>query len=184
MRSTEKLETRLERVTMHEFFLKRINKAIAGQNYIEASWLVYACLENRYFRTIAKIKEYCKYSHGKCRKSGNELALRTKIGCLQRLYEAGCPCILNAFDLTLFDETKKWVKERNVLMHNLLRLDGYENIDEQFKEIAIRGSQILDRTYACCTEFRKLYYNKEYEFVFPEEAMEKCSCKPNLNKAE
>ena len=69
-------------------------------------------------------------------------------------------------------------------MHNLLRLDDYENIDEQFKEIAIRGSQILDRTYACCTEFRKLYYNKEYKFVFPEEAMKKCNCNSKSNKAE
>lgn len=184
MKSTEKMETRLERVTMHDFFLQRIEKAIVTQNYIEASWLVYACLENRYFRTIAKIKEKCRHSGGKCKRANNELALCTKISCLKRLYEAGCPCILNAFDLELFDETKKWVKARNTMMHDLLQLDDYESIDEQFKESAVQGAKILDRTYACCTKFRELFYNEEYEFVFPEEAMEKCTCNRNTAKTE
>ena len=63
-------------------------------------------------------------------------------------------------------------------MHNLLQLEYYENMDAEFKKIALDGKALLDQTYASCTKFRKEFYADEYEFVFPESAMERCSCKP------
>lgn len=181
MKSTEEKSARIERASMHDFFLKRINISIENKEYIEASWLEYACLENRYFRTIEKLKQQCNYSNRKCKSDDNQLALTTKIGCLQRLYTAECSCIKEAFDSALFDETKRWVKSRNILVHNLLRLEFYESMDENFKVCALQGRDLVERTYKCCTKFRKLFYDEKYNFSFPEEAMEKCPCKPRTN---
>lgn len=52
MKSTEKMCTRLQRVEMHDYFIKRIEASMKDEDYIAASWLIYACLENRYFRTL------------------------------------------------------------------------------------------------------------------------------------
>lgn len=52
MKSTEKFEGREKRVDMHNFFIGKIEDAMKGKRYIEASWLIYSCFENRYFRTV------------------------------------------------------------------------------------------------------------------------------------
>lgn len=179
MNSTENINERLKRVDMHDFFLKKINLAIEESRYIEASWLIYSCLENRYFRTVEKVKNQCIYSGGKCKKKNNELALKTKVNCIQRLSENGCECFNKSFVNDLFTKTKSWIKKRNDLMHNLLKLDYYENMDDEFKNICIEGFKILNDTYDSCTKFRKIFYDKDYNFVFPKEAMEKCSCNRN-----
>ncbi len=181
MESTEDKGTRLKRVDMHDYFLKRIDSAMNDNNYIEASWLIYACMENRYFRTLQKIRDYCKYcrSSSKCNKKvKNELAIKTKINCVKRLHENEVICVKDAFRYELFDETKKWVKDRNELTHDLLALEYYEETDLLFKEIAETGLALLLETYDSCTAFRKLFYDPSYSFVFPERAMEECQCKP------
>ena len=63
-------------------------------------------------------------------------------------------------------------------MHNLLQPKDYQNMDKQFEKISNIGFALLQKTYSACTEFRKLFYTDGYKFVFPEDAMEKCSCKP------
>lgn len=181
MKSTETLESRLKRVDMHDYFLNRIKVSMENGNYIEASWLIYSCFENRYYRIIEKVREKCKYcrSKSKCNKKGkNELALATKIKCVQRLYAEKTPCIFVAFREEIFKETLTWIDERNALMHELLALEFYENTDERFKLSAEKGAMLLAETYKGCTEFRKHFYDEEYQFIFPETAMDGCSCKP------
>ena len=179
MKSTEQKEERLKRVDMHKFFIEKIDDAMKNKRYIEASWLIYSCFENRYFRTIAKIKDQCKYSGGKCKKASNELALRTKINCIGRIANnTSCICFANNFPVELLESTKKWVKKRNKLMHDLLQLEYYEDMDKLFEESAVTGRELLLKTYDCCTAFRKDFYADGYVFVFPLEAMEGCSCKP------
>lgn len=184
MESTETKESRLKRVDMHQYFLDRINADMENENYIEASWLIYACFENRFFRTLEKYKKFCKYCRGKgkCnKKEKNELAFATKIKCVKRLHDNNVSCISEAFRYELYDEILEWVKGRNSLMHELLSLKFYENTDEMFKENAERGKELLDETYECCTKFRRLFYAEDYDFNFPEEAMEGCPCKPRKN---
>lgn len=184
MKSTEAKEIRLQRVSMHDFFINRIDEAISEGKDIEASWLIYSCFENRYFRTVEKVKKFCTNNSKKCRHSSNQLALRTKIRCVQRLVECNVPCFKNAFPPELLVSTLQWVKRRNQLMHDLLQLEHYENMDATFHESVIEGKKLLDQTYACCTKFRKEFYDGDYEFVFPVDAMEKCSCKSNNLNAE
>lgn len=185
MKSTESKDSRLQRVEMHQYFLDKINVAMEGENYIEASWLIYSCFENRYFRTVEKIRENCKYCRSKsnCNHSQkNELALATKIRCIQRLYENSVRCISESFDLQTIKDTLAWIKDRNLLMHELLSLEYYQETDAKFKNSAEEGLILLNKTYAHCTEFRKIFYQKEYVFIFPEQAMEGCPCKPKTNK--
>ena len=117
-------------------------------------------------------------------KKKNELALKTKINCVKRLHENDVKCIRDAFRAELFDETKKWVQKRNDLMHDLLSLEMYENTDDMFKESAEVGFKLLNETYASCTEFRRLFYQDDYTFEFPEAAMAVCNCKPQGKKGE
>ena len=185
MESTETMESRLKRVDMHNYFLDKINKAIEAENYIEASWLIYSCFENRFYRTMEKYKKYCKYcrSKSKCnKKDKNELALATKVKCVQRLHDNDVTCISQAFRYDLYKEILDWIEERNNLMHELLSLEFYEYTDKKFEENALKGKNLLDETYESCTKFRKLFYNDDYHFEFPKAAMEKCSCKPQNSK--
>lgn len=181
MESTETMESRLKRVDMHNYFLNRIDTSMNNGNYIEASWLIYSCFENRFFRTLEKYKDKCKYCRGKskCNKNRkNELALTTKVKCVRRLHDEKVPCIYDSFRYELYKEILDWIRERNVLMHDLLSLDYYEDTDKSFKECAERGKTLLDETYNSCTEFRKRFYAEDYIFEFPEKAMEGCPCKP------
>ena len=187
MKSTEDKDTRLKRVDMHDYFLNRINHAMEHSNYIEASWLIYACFENRYFRTVSKYREYCKYcrSASKCnKKAKNELALATKIKCVKRLHENKVPCISESFDYSIFKDTLKWVDDRNNLMHDLLSLELYENTDGLFKANAEAGLELLLKTYEYCTRFREKFYSEGYVFVMPDIAAEACPCKPQQTEKE
>ena len=168
---------RLAMRDMHQFFIERIEQAVQNCRFIEAVWLEYACLENRYFRIIAKYRKRCDFSGGKCRKGNNQLALSTKMDCVRRLVVSGVPCMAQSFSCELIDETKTWVKKRNGLMHNLLALDRYqENLDGEFCHLAVEGEKIVRETYESATLFRKQFYEKDYEFQFPRECMEQCPC--------
>ena len=120
----------------------------------------------------------------KCKKPNNELALRTKIRCLQRLHTAKIQCIYEAFDHTLFDKTLEWVKNRNILMHNLFKLEDYTNVDLLFKQCSLDGRELLRMTYESTTKFRSIFYSKNHEFNFPVIAMEGCSCKPQKQQSK
>lgn len=180
MKSTEEKNIRLEMLNMHDFFLNKINVAIKEKNHIEASWLIYACMENRFFRTLQKYKKSCNYCKGnsKCKKSTNQLALSTKIACIQRLSDKSVNCISDNFSKELLVNIKNWVKRRNTLMHDLLSLETYNGMDKDFEKSASEGLILLNELYDSCTKFRASFYNEEYEFIFPQDAMDGCSCKP------
>lgn len=57
-------------------------------------------------------------------------------------------------------------------------------MDEKFKSSAEEGVELLEETYKACTGFRASFYDDDYSFVFPDECMEKCSCKPRNNLEE
>ena len=168
-----------EMIQMHDFFLGKIDTAISESRNIEAVWLIYACMENRLFRTLEKSKKQCSYSKGKCKKTDNQISISTKIACLQRLREHHVSCIEDSFPETLFDNIKKWIKQRDKLMHNLLVLENYANVENKFANCANEGRTLLLQLYDSCTKFRTLFFSDSYIFEFPKEAMNGCRCKPN-----
>lgn len=181
MESTEPMDARLKMVEMHAFFLEKIDRSINEDNFFEASWLIYSCMENRFFRVLDKYKRGCKYcvKGGKCRKGSNQLAISTKIACVERLASAHVPAVYDSFDAELIQGVRGWVKRRNNLMHDLLALDSYEEkFDNEFRSLAVDGQAVLNRLYKACERFRAEFYADGYQFVFPEECMEGCSCKP------
>lgn len=184
MNSTEDMERRLEMRDMHDYFLSKIMGAMGDENYFEAAWLEYSCLENRYFRTIDKYKKSCKYCKGKCKSKKNELALRTKVRCVQRLMDAGVRCISESFSQELISNTLSWIKKRNNLMHSLLALETYQDsFDHSFQELASEGYDLVVQTYQSCTKFRAIFFSEDYIFNFPEECMEKCACNVKTNES-
>ena len=184
IKSTESLKVREQMVDMHQFFIDKIDEAVESQRYIEASWLIYSCIEKRFFRILQKYKKQCKYCKGKskCKKNRNELAISTKIACVERLCENNVECLSKSFKSEQINEIKLWVKNRNKMMHDLLSLSTYENMDDRFKESAIKGQSLLSDLYKSCTKFRKIFYSDNYEFVFPEIAMEGCRCNNRNNE--
>lgn len=182
MKSTEDKEKRIEMVQMHDYFLEKINCAIEEERYIEASWLIYACMENRFFRTLLKFRKQCKYCKGKCASNKNELAISTKNACLVHLAQADVTAIADNFSLELLENIRIWVKDRNNLMHKLLGVDSYATTDIAFEKSAKDGKVLLDQLYSSCTKFRASFYADGYEFVFPESAMELCRCNPANRK--
>ena len=182
MQSTETLIKRTEMVQMHEFFLSKIELALTEKRYIEATWLIYACMENRFFRTLQKYKKICMFCKGnsKCASNKNDLAISTKNSCIKRLVEEGVPAVANNFSIELLEEIRLWVKKRNELMHKLLSVEAYMSTDDEFESSALKGKELLDRLYAACTGFRADFYAEDYEFFFPEKAMRACPCNPTL----
>lgn len=181
MRSTEDKSKRIEMVDMHQYFIERINAAVGESRYFEASWLIYACMENRFFRVLQKFKRQCKYCRGKCKKNKNELALSTKIACVERLCKEDVECISASFSPEQLEKIKLWVKKRNRLMHDLLSLETYKNVDDDFMDSSIEGQKLLSDLYDSCTNFRNIFYADDYEFVFPEAALENCVCAKKEN---
>lgn len=184
MQSTENKEIRIEMVRMHDYFLDKINHAIEEERYIEASWLIYACMENRFFRTLLKFRKQCKYCKGKCASNKNELAISTKNACIVHLAEAGVPAIADNFSIELLENIRLWVKDRNNLMHKLLGVDSYTTTDIVFEKSAKQGKVLLEQLYNSCTNFRTAFYTEGYEFVFPEAAMDLCRCNPANSKSK
>ncbi|MCD7772935.1 MAG: hypothetical protein LUH08_02635 [Ruminococcus sp.] len=184
MESTEDIEIRQEMVKKHDFFLEKIECAMKEQRYIEASWLIYSCLENRYSRTILKFNEKCSNctEESTCKK--NRLLISTKIRCIKHLAESKVECVSENFSMELFNKTFDWLDRRNKLMHLLLESYNYTLTDEKFQKLAEDGNHILKETYESITKFRSKFYEAGYEFDFPEEAMKKCKCKPRKNKKE
>lgn len=183
MKSTENKSVRLQMVNMHQFFIDKIDHAIREERYIEASWLIYSCIENRFFRVLQKYKNLCKDNSKKCQSNKNEIAISTKIECVKRLCESNVQCLSKSFSTEQLQIVKEWINHRNTLMHNLLSLDTYENSDADFKTSALEGQKLLQDLYESCTQYRKLFYADGYEFVFPDEAMEQCRCCQNKKKS-
>lgn len=52
MQSKESMQVRLDMVTMHKFLDDKIHAAMDAGYYLEASWLIYSCMENRFFRVL------------------------------------------------------------------------------------------------------------------------------------
>lgn len=176
MISREDKSIRLNMVDMHQFFIDKIDDAMAHERYIEASWLIYSCMENRFFRVLEKFKNQCKYCTGKCKERSNRLSISTKIKCVKRLLENNVECISESFTSKQLEDISSWLADRNKKMHNLLSLETYKNVDTEFKKSATKGRAILDDLYESCTKFRSKFFDPEYIFIFPEAAMEKCPC--------
>ena len=174
MEAKESIEERLKMAQMHDDVIERIDSAIKSTKSIEACWLCYACFESRVTRTLEKLSANC--SKKSCLRN-SRVGIVTKIECLKRL------SVLNYADAGLMDESllddiKKWCKKRNELVHNLVSLNNYNNMDEKFLNLAKQGKPLVDKLYHQITQFREDYYGLDKMPPFPICSENKCKLKP------
>lgn len=157
-------------VEMHDDVLRRIETAIKKKQSIEACWLCYSCFESRITRTLEKVSECCR--ERRCYQN-NKVGIATRIDCIKRLKKQ-CYAGTEHFDTHLLGEIKAWCKDRNMLVHALVTLNNYYDMDAKFLELAKRGKPLVDSLYTQTTAFRNAYYELSEMPLFPEMVHKKC----------
>lgn len=165
---------------MHDEVLCRIREAYGQGNYIECCWLCYACFESRVNRTMEKICPSCTKPP---RLDGRHIGISTKLACLNRLRQSGYP-LFDGADLTEVIDIKAWCKERNKLIHELVSLNRYEKSDYEFKNLAKRGVDLVERLYSSITTVRNNFYESDVIPAFEEGVVDKCNLKSRCIKEE
>lgn len=171
MEPNESYEERTKMAEMHDDVLHRIENDIETKQSIEACWLCYACFECRINRTLEKLSEKC--ARRKCFEN-YRVGIQTRIDCIKRLQNLEY-ANAEVFDLELLDNIKAWCKERNKLVHSLIDLDTYAEMDKKFLDLAKRGLPIVSQLYSQTTDFRNQYYLINEMPPFPARAMDTCS---------
>ena len=170
MEPKESLEIRQQMAEMHDAVLERINNAYKNNQYIEVCWLCYACFESRVNRILLKINSGCIKSK---RKSNRKVGITTKLNCYACLIKNEYPPLQNE-NRELINTVKGWCKERNNLINGLVTLEYYNDADKQFKSLAKRGKDLVNRMYLLGKDVREYYYSAEEIPLFPEDALNKC----------
>ncbi len=176
MKKREPYKTRLEMAKMHDKYLSRLDVAMDGERYVEASWLCYAIFEQRIDRIIRKHIHKCP----KSKRTDNmpPVSISTKIDCLQRLTKQRYGPYAD-FDKSLLKEIKKWCDSRNELIHGLVSLEHYKQYDTEFAQLAKCGVPLVQRLYQQATLVREWCRGNSFT-KFPES---NCKCKYKCIKA-
>ena len=173
MQAHDSYEDRLKMVEMHDDVLARIDRAIKKKQSIEACWLCYACFESRITRSLEKVSACC--SKRNCYEN-HRVGIITRIECLKRLHNLQYAGTEN-FDNQLLGNIKAWCRDRNKLVHALVTLNNYLDMDKKFLELAKHGKPLVEELYKQTTAFRNEYYNIEIMPAFPDSAESKCRLK-------
>ncbi len=170
MIATEDISTRKEMVLMHNEYLSRLEKAMKEENYIEASWLCYAIMEQRVNRLIMKHIRYCPKKE---KTDQYPVSINTRLNCIKNLISKN----FNGYgilDLNLFLNISDWCKLRNNLTHSLISLNKYKKYDEEFKNLALNGYELVKKMYDESSKYRIWWYKSD---ICTEEFP--CGCKNN-----
>lgn len=166
----ESYEYRCQMAEMHDEFKKRLEDALAQEQYVEATWLCYAIFEQRTQRLIEK--HIAKCPKQKRSSDAPPVSISTKILCIKKLSKIGYGAY-SGFDRKLLTEIIIWCKERNRLVHSLLRVDTYRSYDKDFKALACEGELLVNCLYEEATKVRNWCYSNNQFGKFPEI---KCKC--------
>lgn len=173
MEPKEPIETRKQMAEMHESVINRIESAYRNGQYIEVCWLCYACFESRINRTLIKMIPGCSRP---VRQDGRSIGITTKLECYARLIKSGYP-LLKGEDINLINIVKGWCAERNKLIHEMVTLENYKNIDKSFENLAKRGKALVHRLYSLSTDVRESFYSANTIPPFNDSVMKPCKLK-------
>ena len=171
MKAYDSLEERLKMVEMHGDVLGRINTAIKKRNSIEACWLCYACFEGRIVRTLEKLSQGCPEQ--RCQ-NNNRVGITTRVECIKRLRKQKYTG-LDSFSADVLGQVLSWCRERNTLVHALVKLCNYSGMDKKFLDLALKGQPLAESLYKETTAFRNQYYKLALPPPFPESVVYRCS---------
>ncbi len=178
MQAKDSYEDRVHMAEMHNDVRKKIETAVESEHYIEACWLCYACFESRITRTLEKVSEKCP-NRG-CYQN-IRVGIRKKINCLKKLSNQKY-LGMERFDKNLFKQIEDWCDERNILVHALVTLENYDDMDEQFIYLSQSGLNLVKELYAQTTTFRNNYYIADKLPQFPQNIVKSCRLSPNRSK--
>jgi hypothetical protein len=133
--------------------IKRMDDAITGEFYLEASWIAYAIIEDRLLSALAKTGGVPTTKKGDpIRMLGPKLqALRDRLATHSELRAAMLP------DNTL-DLIDRWKESRNPLMHSMAEeAKPFFAHSEDAKALALEGKNV---TRALCSAVMRLAKRK------------------------
>ena len=159
----ESLEIRKEMVHMHNEYLSKLNIAMQTQNYIEASWICYSIFEQRTTRVIEKFIMKCPLKKRQNKKP-ETASISTRLKCIKDLSKSNY-LFLEEIDTKLLENILKWCNTRNSLVHDLVSLERYKKFDEEFKQLAIEGNELVFKYYKQIENFRIKYKNNAKEIT-------------------
>lgn len=136
----------MEKRSLYESFIERIDRHVSSGSFFEASWYVYAVLEDRMISMLQN-------SGGATQSNGNPIRmLGRKLSTLKT--RAECDALLDAnfpHD-AIFD----WKERRNNLMHAMAEGSlNIDQIDEYAKSLAEEGQELVRKVSACAMRLKK-----------------------------
>lgn len=150
----ENYETRWEMAHMIDGLIKRLETAMENESYIEATWLCYAFFEQRVNRMLSKVIKYCPCKESKRQDSA---PISKRIECLKRLIRTKY-WIFEGLNPSVLNEILDWNKDRNEMTHHLVYLKNYKQMDDEFKKIAFKGVQLVEKILKLSEAVRLRYY--------------------------
>ena len=165
MKKEEPYELRLKMANMHDTFLEDLENAMKDENYIEASWLCYALIEQRITRMIEKHINKCPKK--KRTKDKGPVGISTKIECLKKLTKIGYGAYKDV-DKKLLNDLANWIKDRNKLMHGLVSIEHYKKYEKEFESLAKRGQPLVKQLYEEAKKVREWCRADNYFGKFPD----------------
>lgn len=137
----------MPKASLYKSYIERLELAGDEKQFLQASWYVYAILEDRLISMLES-------SGGvPLDKKGNPIKmLGTKLGELKRRAKSDAPLRANLDDRAI----SSWAKKRNTLMHRMA--DGsltLSQVDVMAEEVAKDGAQIARDVCAAAMRLKK-----------------------------
>lgn len=61
-------------------------------------------------------------------------------------------------NIETFNDILVWCDKRNILVHDLVKIDRYKNYESEFYELAVNGFELVKKLYDEISEFREMWY--------------------------
>ena len=132
--------------SLYESFIERIDHHASSGNFFEASWYIYAVLEDRLISMLQN-------SGGSTQSNGNPIRmLGPKLSTLKARATSDTLLAVNFPHDAIFD----WKERRNDLMHAMAEGSmDIDQIDESAKSLAEDGQELVRTVSACAMRLKK-----------------------------
>ena len=161
---SSKIELKISTDNMQKYYnyrdqMKRLNKAMKQNFYLEAIFIEYSIMEDRFESILRHAGEWEKM-YQKAQKQKRHVSIDAKIKKISNLASKKKSLEEKYFSNELLESAKSWKNERNPLTHSLLKLDLQT---EDLKQIAIKGQSIVKTLRNKTTAYRRAMEKQKQE---------------------
>lgn len=150
---------------MHKNLFDKIKNALSKGFYLEAIFLEYSAIEGRLEVLAGVLNLPCnKLLDATMRR---KIKISTRIECLKKSYQTAGDIFCNTYlDNVFWKDIKKWIDNRNMYMHGLLKdATLYNNRLKEVCELAETGYNLVNLIYKETTRMRNKQHKMNYEYV-------------------